>query len=187
MVIIQSLNRTDRSRAVKNALNYHYQANTNLLTSVDNYATYQYDELGQMIGQVKGGQGIYLEYTVSGQVKAIYSETNLLPQNIVLDQNDALSASQQREVSAGSSITLSPGFDVKQGATFHAFIQQGNRVPRVTFAYDESGNRVSKTDHLQNVTTYYVNDASGNVLAIYDSESSITFPAWTCVALFSSI
>lgn len=169
---IQSLTRTNRSGSVINFLSYHYQTNTNRLTSVDNYATYHYNDMGQMTAQVKGDQAMYLEYTVGGQVKTIYSDTNLLPQNIILDQNDILNTGQQKVVRAGNSITLSPGFEVKQGATFHALIQAGGRVPRVSFAYDENGNRVSKTDHLQNITTYYVNDPAGNVLEIYDNDGT---------------
>lgn len=44
--------------------------------------------------------------------------------------------------------------------------------PRVSFAYDEGGMRISKTDHIQNVTTYYVYDGIGNMMAIYDNVNS---------------
>jgi YD repeat-containing protein len=43
---------------------------------------------------------------------------------------------------------------------------------RVSYAYDEGGRRVRKTDHGQNFTTYYAYDASGSVLAIYDNNGS---------------
>ncbi|KIA95229.1 hypothetical protein OC25_07915 [Pedobacter kyungheensis] len=43
---------------------------------------------------------------------------------------------------------------------------------RLSFAYDEAGNRVVKTDHTQNITTYYIYDSSGNVLAVYDNNGS---------------
>lgn len=43
---------------------------------------------------------------------------------------------------------------------------------RVSFGYDESGNRIRKTDHIQNTVTYYVNDASGNLLAVYDNKGT---------------
>lgn len=43
---------------------------------------------------------------------------------------------------------------------------------RISFAHDEADNRIAKIDHLQNITTYYVNDADGNVLAIYDNNGS---------------
>ncbi len=120
---IQSLNRTNNSGSLINALTYHYQAGTNRLSSVDNYATYQYDDLGQMTAQIKGSQGMYLSYDVSGKVTAIYSDA----------------AKTQLKVS---------------------------------FGYDEGGNRIQKTDHISNITTYYVSDATGNVLAIYDNNGS---------------
>jgi YD repeat-containing protein len=40
---------------------------------------------------------------------------------------------------------------------------------RVSFGYDESGIKIRKTDHIQNVTTYYVTDVGGNTLAVYDN------------------
>ncbi|TKC60288.1 hypothetical protein FBD94_15395 [Pedobacter hiemivivus] len=43
---------------------------------------------------------------------------------------------------------------------------------KVSFGYDEMGTRISKTDHVQNITTYYVTDAAGNVMAIYDNHGS---------------
>jgi len=50
--------------------------------------------------------------------------------------------------------------------------------PIVTYAYDESGNRVSRTDYTATPTsptstTYYVYDASGNSMAIYHQYGSI--------------
>jgi hypothetical protein len=38
----------------------------------------------------------------------------------------------------------------------------------ITYSYDPSGNRVSKTSN--NLNTYYVRDAQGNNLAVYDNE-----------------
>lgn len=43
---------------------------------------------------------------------------------------------------------------------------------QVSYAYDEAGMRIRKTDHVQNIITYYVPDASGNVLAIYDNNGT---------------
>nr|WP_197718721.1 RHS repeat-associated core domain-containing protein [Pedobacter schmidteae] len=43
---------------------------------------------------------------------------------------------------------------------------------KISFGYDEAGIRIRKTDHIQNTITYYVHDASGNVLAIYDNKGT---------------
>ena len=43
---------------------------------------------------------------------------------------------------------------------------------RVSFDYDESGNRIRKTDHTLNTITYYVYDALGNMLAVYDNKGT---------------
>ncbi|WP_187444225.1 hypothetical protein, partial [Sphingobacterium phlebotomi] len=85
--------------------------NTNRLASVSNYASYTYDDLGQLSSEIKGTMGKYLEYDAYGKVTKIYS--NAARTNLIL-----------------------------------------------SFAYDENGNRIKKQDHLQNVTTWYVD---GNV------------------------
>jgi RHS repeat-associated protein len=126
---LQSLVRTNSSgAAVDNFTTYGYQANTNKLAAVGNttstYATYAYDDLGQMTSEVRAvGGGYYLSYDVSGKVTAIHSDVN-------------------------------------------------RTQLRVSYAYDEGGRRVRKTDHVQNFSTYYAYDASGSVLAIYDNNGS---------------
>lgn len=121
---IKTLNRTNASGASTAAFNYTYQNNTNKLAGVDNYASYSYDALGQMVSQQKvNGQGYYVDYDVNGKVAAVYSDA------------------------AKTQLTIS-------------------------FGYDETGLRIRKTDHIQNVVTYYVHDASGNVLTIYDNKGT---------------
>ncbi|RBL93325.1 RHS repeat domain-containing protein [Chitinophaga flava] len=39
--------------------------------------------------------------------------------------------------------------------------------PKVTFTYNEQGQRIAKNDAINNTTTYYVNDGSGNNIATY--------------------
>ncbi|MCD0487346.1 putative Ig domain-containing protein [Pedobacter sp. MC2016-14] len=124
---IKSLSRTDQAGNIKSQFtgdNYHYQTGTNKLTSVDNYADYIYDDLGQMTGQSRvNGAGYYLNYNINGKITGIYSDVN-------------------------------------------------KTQLRVSFTYDESGQRILKTDHLQNITTYYVYDGVGNLLSIYDNNGS---------------
>ena len=43
-----------------------------------------------------------------------------------------------------------------------------NSSLRVTFTYHEGGQRLSKVDHALNQTTYYIRDASGNVMSIFE-------------------
>ncbi|RWU09945.1 RHS repeat domain-containing protein [Pedobacter chitinilyticus] len=120
---IKALSRNNAQGTQQN-LNYNYQPNTNKLNSVDNYATYSYNDLGQMIVQERqSGQKFYLQYEPSGKVSAIYADADLTQL-------------------------------------------------KVSFAYDENGLRLRKTDHLQNVTTYYVYDANGAVMSIYDNNGT---------------
>jgi len=75
---ILSLNRTDKAGATQNSFTYNYLNNTNRLTSVTNYANYQYNDLGQMIQEQKvDGTSYFLEYNIKGLIKAIYQDANL--------------------------------------------------------------------------------------------------------------
>jgi len=120
---ILSLTRSNSSGA-NNTLNYQYFSNTNKLQQVGSYASYTYDNLGQMASQVRSnGQGFYNSYDLSGKVISIYSDA---------------SKTQLRE----------------------------------SFAYDEAGSCIRKTDHIQNITTYYVYGSVGNLLSIYDNSGT---------------
>ncbi len=44
---------------------------------------------------------------------------------------------------------------------------------RLSFKYDENDKRIIKNDHLQHLTTYYIYDANGNVLAVYDNNGTV--------------
>ncbi|WP_286863396.1 RHS repeat domain-containing protein [Sphingobacterium sp. UBA7625] len=79
---IKSLIRTGTGTTVLGNYTYNYQANTNKLTSVSNYANYTYDALGQLASQVKGSAGMYLDYDVTGKVSKIYSDNT--KQTIIL-------------------------------------------------------------------------------------------------------
>jgi RHS repeat-associated protein len=125
---INGLQRTNNTGALGDDFSkYTYQANTNKLTTVgntdgtNNYATYIYDELGQLKTQTQtqpDGSKVttYLKYDVAGKITGVYND-------------------------------------------------EGLTIPKVTYTYDESGNRIKAVN--QNGTTYYVYDASGSVMAIY--------------------
>ena len=44
--------------------------------------------------------------------------------------------------------------------------------PRITFRYDDRGFRLSKKDHSNGKETWYIRDASGNLLSIYDNDNA---------------
>ncbi|MFC5284505.1 RHS repeat domain-containing protein [Pedobacter alpinus] len=126
---IQALNRTNTAGSTIANFDYHYQSNTNKLSSVENintndtYASYGYDDLGQLTHQTKGTDNVYLSYDVSGKVTAIYGDAT------------------------------------------HTQL-------KLSYVYDEAGIRIKKINHTQNITTYYVPDASGNAMAIYDNNGT---------------
>lgn len=133
---INGLQRTNNAGALSDDFSkYTYEANTNKLTTVgntagtNNYATYTYDELGQLKSQnlVAGNISTYLKYDVTGKITGIYSDAALT-------------------------------------------------IPKVTYTYDESGNRIKTVN--TNSTTYYVYDATGNVMAIYTGTTITELPVY---------
>jgi RHS repeat-associated protein len=62
-------------------------------------------------------------------------------------------------------------YDVNGKVTI-VYSNPAKTIKRVSFGYDESGNKIRKTDHILNTITYYVNDASGNLLAVYDNKGT---------------
>jgi RHS repeat-associated protein len=115
---------------------YSYGSTNNQLTKVhdatknSDYATYTYNEIGQLKSEVLNGTpntSYYLQYDVTGKITRIYSDqtmTNLLE----------------------------------------------------SYSYDESGNRIKTIN--ANGTTYYVYDASRNVMAIYSGTSISEVPVY---------
>ena len=135
---IKGLQRTNTAGALSDDFSsYQYQSGTNKLNSVGNssnanaYASYTYNELGQLKSEVKTGSpfNYYVKYDVTGKITGIYA--------------DAAYA------------TL-----------------------KVGYAYDEAGNRISRTDNTgpSPVTTYYVYDASSNSMAIYTGATLSEMP-----------
>ncbi|WP_205511075.1 RHS repeat domain-containing protein [Longitalea arenae] len=80
------LQRTDAAGAISENFTYNYLPNTNKLQSVvhnasstpENYASYTYDQKGQLTGETNTFKGInqskYIEYNVSGKVVAVYRD-----------------------------------------------------------------------------------------------------------------
>ena len=75
---IKTLKRYNEVGAVKHNFSYSYNQNKNTLTSVSGYAhSYEYNNLGQMIGEEKvEGINQYVEYDVSGKVTKVYASKN---------------------------------------------------------------------------------------------------------------
>ena len=46
--------------------------------------------------------------------------------------------------------------------------ERSTNTLKLSFTYDDGGNRLSKKDHLTNKTTWYIRDAGGSIMGIYD-------------------
>ncbi|MBU0476037.1 MAG: hypothetical protein KKF62_17965 [Bacteroidetes bacterium] len=80
---------------------------------------------------------------------------------------------------AGAAITLKPGFSVASGAVFTAVIdanlQNQTIGSTVKYVYDAQGNRVKKDYSDYSSEKYYIRDASGNVIAVYDENGNQSY------------
>jgi len=133
---IKGLQRTNGAGTLTDDFSsYQYASGTNKLTSVGNtgtpsaYASYTYDELGQLKSQVSGSNTLNIKYDVTGKITGIYDASNAI---------------------------------------------------KVGYTYDESGNRISRTDYTGSspITTYYVYDAAGSALAIYTGATLTEMPVY---------
>jgi hypothetical protein len=77
---------------------------------------------------------------------------------------------------SGSTIELKAGFSVAEGGIFRAEVDESllneSVGSTVKYAYDAGGNRVKKSYSQFNSEKYYVRDASGNVLSVYDENGN---------------
>ena len=113
---------------------YHYEPGTNQLKSVGGYASYRYNQIGQMVEQKNlagsTAKTQYVKYDVSGKAVAVYG--------------DAKEVGSQWQYTEGS--------------------------VKYRYTYDDKGYRSSTTDYTNvegNSVTYYVRDASGSILSVY--------------------
>ncbi len=74
---IEQLHRKGEIGQTTADFSYNYTANSNKLSDVqhgpDEYANYQYNAIGQMTQQDKGGEIIHIQYDVSGKVTGVYA------------------------------------------------------------------------------------------------------------------
>jgi RHS repeat-associated protein len=134
---INTLQRFDNTGLVSNAqnFNYDYLPNTNQLSAVanvgsspaTNYASYQYNAIGQLKSTTKGTQTSYAQHSVTGLMTGVSTSTDGTTGNIV------------------------------------------------NYFYDDNGLRYKKQTFDQNSVlqyeTYYVHDAAGNNIAVYDDNN----------------
>ncbi len=111
---------------------------------------YKYDHMGRVLEnwqQTGSADSVLLsnqEYNEAGQLwkKHLHATSNGLgapPQNITLGAGDALSAGQQRAVTASQSVVLSPGFFAAQGSQFKASISSSAFLQDINYVYNERG------------------------------------------------
>jgi RHS repeat-associated protein len=71
---ILTLKRNNSTGTAAANFTYSYGANTNKLASVNGYATYGYNAIGQLTSEVKTDRSFYLDYDVNGKVTKIYGD-----------------------------------------------------------------------------------------------------------------
>jgi RHS repeat-associated protein len=136
---IQALHRYDENGYHTDVFAYHYAAHKNQLQDVTGYTSnantqqhgFVYNRIGQMVMADKlSGEDQFVEYDVTGKVKAVYRDAN-------------------------------------------------KTLPRIRNYYSDRGFRLAKVTYPEQpgadsltVTTWYVHDASGTVLSIYEQKGA---------------
>ncbi|WP_439698633.1 RHS repeat domain-containing protein [Mucilaginibacter sp. AW1-7] len=98
---------------------YTYQAGTNKLTSVANtagsltYASYTYDELGQLKSQTQGNATSYLKYDVTGKITGVYSDAAMTAANAMVTYSYDESGNRIKTVN-------------QNGTTYYVYDASGN-------------------------------------------------------------
>jgi RHS repeat-associated protein len=140
---IQALKRYGDNGQVQHNFAYAYQATSNKLLSVSNYASYTYNAIGQMTSANKTDdkeKDQYVDYDVTGKVVAVYEDAS-------------------------------------------------KTKPTVRYTYDDRGFRLTKVAYPpadgEVKVTWYIRDASGNVLSIYEQTGTGT-PTQTEVPIYGA-
>ncbi|MEM8568589.1 MAG: LamG-like jellyroll fold domain-containing protein [Bacteroidota bacterium] len=122
---IQTLRRYDNQGGIKHDFGYDYAPNTNQLDKIDGHATYHYNNIGQLTGEInENGQEKYVDYDVTGKVVAVYADA-------------------------------------------------AKSNPKVTYKYDDRGFRLMSRNEDTGTETWYIRDASGNVISIYEKKDAV--------------
>ena len=72
---------------------------------------------------------------------------------------------------SGDHITLNSGFSVYEGCSFSAEIDKSLKHV-INYVYDTGGSRVKKSNSISDEEKYYIRDARGNVISVYDGDGS---------------
>ena len=187
----------DNNPVCMDNLNYNYETGTNKLNYVDDNVpkntldydmdtqykdNYEYDDNGNMItDKSKDIAEIDYDYrsmatkmklgkTINGYIddnRVYESSSNIIAKNLTI------SSSADVTMRASGEIRLKPGFRAREGSKFTAEItpSNGEIITEVKYSYDDSGNRTKK-EYGSN-RTYYVNDAFGKPVAVYDKNLTL--------------
>jgi RHS repeat-associated protein len=98
---------------IDNFNTYQYQSGTNQLSSVSNYASYTYDELGQLKSEQKGSSANYLRYNVMGKITAVYADAAMTQLRVSYTYDEA-----------GNRISRTDG----SGTTRYVYDHSGNLI-----------------------------------------------------------
>ncbi|BDD00155.1 RHS repeat-associated core domain-containing protein [Persicobacter psychrovividus] len=120
--------------------------------------TYHYSSRNQLARVAHGGLGDYGSFS--------YDEIGQLKQAIYKEWDGNVELTEQK-------LTLNPTFNLS-GHMTRVDVQKGTNLFAVNYGYNVNGHRSFQANDDDNLKTYYVNDASGNVLAIYQQSNQGT-------------
>jgi RHS repeat-associated core domain len=158
---IMKLKRYDGDQRRTNDFSYEYEPNKNKLLKVNGYVhQYQYNAVGQMTHEDKeeGGEDKYVKYDVSGKVIAVYAPSPPCT-----------------NCPPGNPVPDPDQPDIPQG--YHLLIEN---------LYDDRGFRLAKINYRTKLTTWYIRDASGNIISILEEQNFTGEAVETEVPIYGS-
>lgn len=181
---ILALSRTGQAGTLLDNFSYQYYQSpkpTNKLQSITQqttgqaYATYQYDELGQLTGEIPGpaygsAPAKYIEYNVEGLVTAVYSNAaKTLP--LVRYIYDELGARIKKVSYNGSGAVVKTTYYIG-GVVYEQDL--GQPAPLQTEVAINAGDRIGVYFRQGNAYRYEMQDHLGNVRAVFVKTSTGT-------------
>lgn len=160
---------------------YSYSGNTNMLTSITEQTSIAINPEDGMFGDIYNGSGADATNTSDADCRYTYDEIGNLIEDISYERTHDVDNNTWINTKVVRNIEWNPYGKVSSVSVQKNNLDNGNSFMSrhiLNFAYDATGNRISKEvkyfdnanneDLSQNKKEFYLRDASGNILSVYN-------------------